>query len=93
MRCGDFAWNERGRRENKLKRLNLLELSLEGFKGADGEARRCDLELRSGRDRALQVIAGQVVDVVEYFHRMSRPAQALLLMSFRLLNLRPCCML
>jgi hypothetical protein len=54
------SWgNECRRIEIELRRLNLLQVGFEGLKGVNREARRCDLELRSGHDRLLEIIAEQ----------------------------------
>ena len=67
-----LAGNERGRGENELERFDLLQLRFERLERVNGEARRRDLEFRSGRNRLLQAVAEQLIDVVDDFHASGR---------------------
>ena len=58
--AGDEGWGG----EDELELVNLLQL-LEGLEGEDREGRRRDPHLRARRDLRLEVIAEQLVDVVD----------------------------
>ena len=65
---GDLVRNERRRREDELERLDLLQLGLQGLERVDGKTRCGDLELAPRRNRPLQVVAEQLIDVVNDLH-------------------------
>ena len=67
---GDLATNKRWGREDELQRVDLFELSPQRLVGVDRKTRCRDPEFCSRRDGALEVVAEQAVDVVDYLHRL-----------------------
>src|SRR3970282_66730 len=67
-----FAGDEGRRREDKLKRLDLLELRLQRFERIDRETRGRYPEPGTRLYRLLEIVTEQPADVVEYFHCASK---------------------
>ena len=61
--------------------VDLLQLRLQRLKGVDREAGGRDLQLGAGLERLLEVVAEQVVDVVDDFHQRSSAFFLLLMLA------------
>jgi hypothetical protein len=63
-----FTWHECWRRKNEFKGLDFFQLCAQSLKGIYRKAGSGDFEARTRSNGSLQVVAEQIVDVIDYFH-------------------------